>query len=107
MPVIRLDYDKDKVGKSETLNLSKAIQKIVSDVTKIKDVFVYANNSQIKVKAAPIEIFIQMSSHKITDIDELVSEIRLKLSIWKKENNFPHIINFTFIPMDWKIELEI
>lgn len=107
MPVIRLDFDNKKVNKKEVQALSLAIQKIVSESTHIEDVFVYANSSQIKIKVAPIEIFIQMSAHKIKDIDKLVKEIKLKLSLWKKENNFPHLINFTFIPMDWKIELGI
>ena len=58
MPVIRIDYDDEKLDKDAILTLSNAIQKIVSETTKIEDVFVYANSSQIKVKVAPIEIFI-------------------------------------------------
>ena len=67
----------------------------------------YANNSDIKVKVAPIEIFIQMSEHKITDLDNLVDKIKQKLSNWKKENNFNYSINMSFIPMNWKIEIGI
>lgn len=107
MPVIRLDYDDEKLSKDEVLILSQAIQKIVSETTQIEDVFVYANSSQIKVKIAPIEIFVQMSAHKIKDLDSLVLEIKSKLSDWKKQNTFPHLINFTFIPMEWKIEIGI
>lgn len=107
MPVIRLDYDDEKLSKDDVLILSQAIQKIVSETTQIEDVFVYANSSQIKVKIAPIEIFVQMSAHKIKDLDSLVLEIKSKLSDWKKQNAFPHLINFTFIPMEWKIEIGI
>lgn len=107
MPVIRIDYDDTKIGKDDVTTLSNAIQKIVSDATKIEDVFVYANSSQIKVKIAPIEIFIQMSAHKIRDEDALVSEIKSKLSGWKKKSSFQHPINMTFIPMNWKIEIGI
>jgi hypothetical protein len=70
-------------------------------------VFVYANKAQIKVKIAPIEIFVEMSAHKITDLDELFSEIKSNLSEWKKTNNFSHPINLTLIPMNWKIEIGI
>ena len=56
MPVIRIDYDDAKLKKNEALALSEAIQKIVSEVTNIEDVFVYANSSQVKVKIAPVEI---------------------------------------------------
>ncbi len=107
MPVIRIDYDDEKVGKKEVTALSIAIQKIVSDATNIEDVFVYANSSQIKIKIAPIEIFIQMSAHKIKDEDALVEEIKSQLSHWKKKSEFKHLINLTFIPMKWKIEIGI
>ncbi len=107
MPVIRIDYDDEKLGKGEIFNLSEAVQKIVSETTSIEDVFVYANSSQIKIKIAPVEIFIQMSAHKIKDVDKLVKEIKSKLSEWKKKSSFNYLINLTLIPMDWKIEIGI
>jgi hypothetical protein len=105
MPLIRLDYDNEKLEKKEIIELSNAIQKIVSEITQIEDVFVYANSSEIKVKIAPIEIFIEMSAYKIKNSDDLISEIKSKLKDWKKENNFSHLINLTIIPMEWKIEI--
>ncbi len=109
MPIIRIDYDDEKLEKKEILDLSKAIQKIVSEATKIDDVFVYANSSQIKIRIAPIEIFIQMSKNKIKikDVDKLLNDIKSKLSDWKNKNSFNHLINLTLIPMDWKIEIGI
>ena len=107
MPVIRIDYDDEKVDGKEVTALSKEIQKIVSTATGIEDVFVYGNNSQIKIKIHPIEIFIQMSAHKIKDEDALMKEIKSKLSNWKKKSSFQHLINLTFIPMNWKIEIGI
>ena len=76
MPVIRIDYDDEKLDRDEILTLSEAIQKIVSETTKIEDVFVYANSSQIKVKIAPVEIFVQISAHKIEDRDKLIQKIK-------------------------------
>lgn len=107
MPLINIQYDDSKIEKDKVLGLSKAIQKIVSEVTKIDDVFVYANSSQIKVKIAPIEIFIQMSANKIDDENKLIKDIKSKLSIWKKKNSFQHPINLTLIPMNWKVEVGI
>jgi len=107
MPVIRIDYDNEKVDDEEVLALSKAVQEIVSRLTKIDDVFVYANNSHIKVKIAPVEIFIQMSEQKIKDLDKLVDDIKSELSNWKKKAKFKYLINLTFIPMKWKIEIGI
>lgn len=107
MPIVKIQYDDVKVEKSDIQNLSNAIQKIVVETTGIEDVFVYGNSSEIKVKIAPIEIFIEMSAHKIKDEDALVKDIKERLSAWKKENNFLHPINLTLIPMNWKIEIGI
>jgi TPP-dependent trihydroxycyclohexane-1,2-dione (THcHDO) dehydratase len=107
MPMIRMEFDSEKVSEQEALTLSNAAQKVVADVTGIKDVFVYANSSQIKVKVAPIEIFVEMSAHKIADADKLIDEIKAALSAWKKESGFKHPINLTLIPMQWKVEIDI
>ena len=107
MPVINIEYDDSKLKEKEVLSISEAIQKIVSEATHIEDVFVYANTSKIKIKIAPIEIFIQMSAHKIKNRGELVQEIKSKLRAWKGKTSFKHKINFTFIPMDWNIEIDV
>ena len=107
MPLIRIDFDNQKVSENEVVALSNAVQKIVAEITKIEDVFVYANNSQIKVKVAPIEIFIEMTASKISDADALVAEIKSQLSTWKKENNFQQPVNLTLMPMEWKVEIAI
>lgn len=107
MPVINIEYDDSKVKKTDILALSKAIQKIVSEVTKIEDVPVYAHNAEVKVKVRPIEIFVRMSEHKISNQDKLMSEIKSKLSAWKKKRAFSHHINLSLIPMKWKIEIGI
>ncbi|MCX6825147.1 MAG: hypothetical protein NTY80_02880 [candidate division SR1 bacterium] len=107
MPIINIEYDNEKLQDNEILTLSNVIQKIVSETTKIEDVFVYANTAHIKVKIAPIEIFVQMSDHKISDEDKLIGEIKAKLIERKKETSFPHLINLTLIPMHWKIEIGI
>lgn len=83
------------------------MQKIVSEVTGIEDVFVYANSSLIKIKIAPIEVFIEMSAHKIKDQNELMKDIKEKIIIWKQKVNFTYPINLTLIPMQWKFEVGI
>lgn len=110
MPVINIEFDNAKVKKDEALALSKAIQEIllgVSHAINVDDVFVYANSSQIKVNIHPIEIFVQISAYKIKDENKLMEEIKSRLSDWKKENSFKHLINLTLIPMQWKIEIGI
>ena len=107
MPMIKIQYDKKTVDQSNAETLSNAIQKIVADTTKIEDVFVYTNSAEINVKVAPIEIFIEMSAHKIEDEGKLIREIKSKLSTWKQQKGFTHPINLTLIPMNWSIEIGI
>lgn len=107
MPMIKIQYDNVKVEKGDIQSLSSAIQKIVSEATGIIDVFVYGHSSEIKIKIAPIEIFIEMSAHKIKDKDAVIKNIKKQLSAWKKKNNFSHPINLSLIPMHWKIEIGI
>ena len=105
--MINIEYDNEKVKEKEIIQLSEVIQKIVSKSTNIEDVFVYANSSKIKIKVAPIEIFIQMSSPKIQNREELIKKIKTELQNWKKKSSFKHKINLTLIPMDWNIEIGI
>ncbi len=107
MPVIRLEYDNAVVNEAEAQAICDAAQKVVVDATGIEEVFVYGNSSHIKVKVAPIEIWVEMSDHKVSDADVLAKSIREGLSAWKSQANFPHLINLTLIPVQWKLELGI
>ena len=102
MPIIRLDYDSDKVSQAEATALSEAAQKIVSEATGIEDVFVYGNSSEIKLKVAPVEIFVEMSAQKIADADKLIAEIKSRLLGWEKKRKFPRPLKITPISRQWK-----
>ena|SRR6185295_8041130 len=107
MPLIRIEFDDVTVPIEDIQSLSQNVQQIVSEVTGIEDVFVYANSAQIKIKIAPIEIFIEMSAHKIQDVDILLKEIKERIVTWKNSQEFTHPINLTLIPMNWKMEIGI
>ena len=107
MPIIRIDFDNEQITSEDIDRVSHAIRDIVSEVTEIEDVFVYANSSQIKIKVAPVEIFVEMSAHKIKDLNELTAQIVERLSKWKTENHFTISLNLSVIPMPWKIEIGI
>ena len=107
MPMIHIEYDNTKVTDEDIIKLADAIQKIVSTATQIEDVFVYANSAHIKLKIAPLEIFIQMSAHKITDRETLFNAIKVQLADWNLKNKFQHPLNLTLIPMEWKFETGI
>ncbi|MBP9686477.1 MAG: hypothetical protein KBD66_01605 [Candidatus Doudnabacteria bacterium] len=107
MPILRVDYDGKQIKSSQVEIISEAVRNIVAEVTGIEDVFVYGNDSQIKIKVAPIEMFVEMSDYKIKDIDELMSAIKVRVVEWKTQNNFTVSINLTIIPMHWKVEVGI
>lgn len=107
MPIIRIQYDNNKFKNEKLDNLVIAIQKIVSEETKIKEVFVYVNSAEVTYLADPIEIFIEMSASKIENADTLFEGIKNKVIDWKKENNFDLPINLTLIPMHWKLAIGI
>ena|ERR1041385_6465496 len=107
MPMITIKYDDAKVGDDQITALAKAIRIIVSEATKIKEVFVYADSPKVRVEVAPIEVFIEMSAGKIKNREELFQEIKHKLSDWKKANSFEYPITLTLTPMDWSFEVGI
>ena len=107
MPMIRIEFDDSKLEDDEILLLSRGIQKVVKEATHIEEVFVYANSARIKVDVAPIEVFIEMSAHKVTDREALFAEIKQGISKWKKENDFQYPITLTLTPVDWKFEVGI
>jgi len=107
MPMIRIEFDNTKVDNDSIKTLSVGMQKIVQQCTNIEDVFVYANNSQIKISVAPIEVFIEMSAHKILDSDSLFEQIKSKISERKTNSKFQFPINLTLIPMNRKFDVNI
>ncbi len=107
MPMINIKYDSSKVKDEEIILLSKAVQKIVQDVTKIPEVFVYADSPKIRIDVSPIEIFVEMSVSIVTDREQIFQAIKTQLSDWKKSNNFNTPITITLIPMDWVFDVDI
>lgn len=107
MPVVSIEFDSKVVSKEEVQKLADASHEIISRITEIEDVPVYANSSDITAKIGPIEIFVKLSAHKIKDLDKLSADISNGLSLWKKEQNFTHPINMSVIPMNWKIIIGI
>jgi hypothetical protein len=107
MPLIRIEFDDAVVEDGEARALSAAIRDIVSEETSIEDVFVYTNSARIKIHVAPVEIFVEMSAHKIEDLDALFHRFKQRVAEWKKRAGFRQPINFTLIPMNWKFEIGI
>jgi hypothetical protein len=107
MPVVSIEFDKKVVSSEDMQKLADASHEIISRVTDIEDVPVYANSAAVTAKIAPIEIFVRLSAQKIEDIDKLTADLKQAFSAWKQEHSFAHSINLSVIPMIWKIEINI
>lgn len=99
--------DDTKLTDEQVRSLSVAARDIVSSVTDIEDVFVYADSPRIKIAVAPVEVFVSISEHKVTNRDLLFQELRDRIAEWKEQTTFPQPINLTLIPMPWKFETGI
>jgi hypothetical protein len=107
MPMINVKFDDKKVSDAKIEELSSALIKVVQDATQIPEVFAYADSPRIKIDAAPIEVFVEMSASKVKDKDELFEKIKAGLIAWKKESGFEYPITITLTPIDWKFEVGI
>jgi len=110
MPVIRIEFDDAKVDKADVAALAEAVHGIfmeAAELNDISDVVVYANTAQIKFKVHPIEIWVQVSAHKIKDLDALMAEAKSRLAEWKEAQNFTIPITLSINPENWKIETGI
>lgn len=107
MPVVTVEYDKTKISDEQMKRFVVDLYDIVSEATEIKEVPVYARAAEITYKIYPLEIFIQISAHKVDDREALTGKIKDALSSWRKENSFDHLINLTLMPMDWNLAIDI
>jgi len=102
MPVIRVEYDDKKVNESDMTAFCRALKEVVSVATGIKEVFVWGNTSQIKIDVEPIEVWIEMSEHKVDDLDSLTNSICEGVTKWKKASGFETPVTITLTPVHWK-----
>src|SRR5687768_4935301 len=108
MPAIEIKFDESVVKEDAVMMLSGEIQKLVPEVLGREDFVV--DSSEMHVKNAPIEIYIEMKPPKVEDIDwfmKQITELKKKLSLWKKENNYPHAITVRVEPRQWKFVMSV
>jgi hypothetical protein len=109
MPVIRVEYDPDKITTEQITRLATDVVEFTKEITGIPEVFAWVNAAQIRIGIDPVEIMIEISAHKVPDGDatKLSKPIAAKLKQWKADNNFTLPINLTIIPMQWQLEIGI
>jgi hypothetical protein len=105
MPVIKLEFDDSIVNTDTTKEFCEAIRRIVVDSTGLpeNEICLYGNNSQIKINVAPIQVWLEISDYKVSDVDKLANDIRDQIVEWKDKTKFAHQIKFMLVPKNQKI----
>jgi hypothetical protein len=109
MPIIRIEYDPDKVSAAQITQLAKDVVRFTKETTGIPETYAWVNASQIRINIDPVDIFIELSAHKVPDGDpnQLSKPIAAKIKQWKQEHHFEPPINLTVTPVNWALEIGI
>lgn len=109
MPVIRIEYDSDKITAEQITRLATDVVEFTKKVTGIAEVYAWVNASQIRINIDPVDIFVEISAHKVpgSDPKNLSQPIAAKIRQWKQDNAFDYPINLTVTPVPWALEIGI
>jgi hypothetical protein len=109
MPIIRIEYDPDKVTAEQATRLATDVVEFTKEVTGIPEVYAWANASQIRIGIDPVDIIIELSATKVPDGDagKLSKPIAAKIKQWKTDHDFSQPINLTIVPVNWQLEIGI
>jgi hypothetical protein len=111
MPIVRIDYEKNKLSKEEIQKISEAIQGFAAEATgyEPKDISVFASENQITVNAAPIEVYIYATFPTASeqDMESMLAKLKGLIVSFKAENNINVPFNLSVAKMNWKFQLEV
>ncbi len=111
MPIVRIDYEKDRVSDELVSKIAEKIQVLSAEVTgyELKDISVFASKNQITVNAAPIEVYIYATFNNLTESDmkAMLEKLSPLVKGFKKENNIDIPFNLSVVKMNWHFNLEV
>lgn len=95
------------LGPNPIEKLTDAVVRIVGEVIGSQDVFAYVEPYRTTVNADAVEIFVQLNEQKISDPEDVTSQVADQLSAWKTTNNFEHPLNLNVIPVEWHYKIHL
>ena len=111
MPIVRIDYEKEKLSQEQMRVIANKIQGLVAQVTgyEPKDISVFASENQITVNAAPIEIYIYATFPDASEekMESMLRELADLVVPFKKEQGIEVPFNLSIVKMNWKFRLEV
>lgn len=106
-PVVKIDYDSAKFDKDFIRALADELHTVVAAASglPLDDVSVFANENQITVNAAAMEIYINAGSGAIPnqDKEKMLKTISEAVKIFKKAKNITIPVNVSIVEMLWKV----
>ncbi len=106
-PVVKIDYDSSKFSKDVIRSLSAELHQVVSNASQLplEDVSVFANENQITVNAAPMEIYINAGSAAIPgqDKEKMLATISAAIKEFKNNKDIEIPVNISIVEMIWKV----
>jgi hypothetical protein len=105
MPVIKLEFDDSIVNTDTAKDFCEAIRRMVIDSTGLpeNEICLYGNSSLVTINVAPIQVWLEISDYKVSNVDKLANDIRDQIVKWKNDAEFAHQIKFMLVPKNQKI----
>lgn len=111
MPIVRIDYEKEKLSQEQMRTVATKLQGLVAQVTGYGpgDISVFASENQITVNAAPVEIYIYANFPDVTEekMESILKELADLVVPFKKEQGIEVPFNLSIVKMNWKFKLEV
>lgn len=111
MPIVKIDYDKEKLSQEQIRSIVNRLQSAVADVTGYdpKEISVFAYENQITANAAPLEIYIYATFPDVTSekMESMLNRLADLLAPFKKEQDINVPFNISVAKMNWKFKLEV
>ena len=111
MPIVRIDYKKSHFSQDEMRVIVPKMQELSAQVTgyDVKDISVFANENQITINAAPIEIYIYATFPHETgeSMEAMLEELKKLVQEFKVSEGIETPFNLSVVKMDWKFQLEV
>ncbi len=111
MPIVRIDYEKNKISQEEIRKVAEAIQGFAAEATgyDLPEISVFASENQITVNAAPVEIYVYATFPGVSeqDMEAMLAKLKDLVVPFKEQNGITVPFNLSVAKMDWKFQLEV
>ncbi len=111
MPIVRIDYEKEKLSPEHIRTVASKLQEFVAQVTGYMpaEISVFASENQVTVNAAPVEIYVYATFSDSTEekMEQILKELADLITPFKKEQGIEVPFNLSVVKMNWKFKLEV